>query len=258
MELSVEWSLFDVNFLFEQLLNSDLNSVSTTSQIFEFSNINITDKCPADIEKELNYYLREVYPLSADNNESEINNIPNLNKIKYSRQYAIEVVSKDLVKSLQTFISKSRNHPKFSLSSDILSEQLNNNNSTNSDCFTIKCKKSINNVDTENNGYVMTTAAQELFDDWIIGQNLKEYDYKFLDDFENITNETLTNPTYNLEENQIEVLNIEKENPNPIIENITKDVVVENITEDNVINQNTSNIIEKPKPKKKSRKSGFR
>ncbi|CAB5194356.1 unnamed protein product [Rhizophagus irregularis] len=260
LELSVEWSLFDVNFLFEQLLNSDFNSAPTTSQIFEFSNINITDKCPADIEKELNCYLRKVYPLSADNNESgEINNIPNLNKIKYSRQYAIEVVSKDLVKSLQTFISKSRNCPKFSLSSDILSEQQPiNNNSTNSDCFTIKCKKSINNADTENNGYVMTTAAQELSDDWIIGQDLKEYDYKFLDDFENITNEALTNPTYKLEENQIEVHNIEKENPNPIIENINKDIVVENITEDNVINQNTSNIIEKPKPKKKSRKSGFR
>jgi hypothetical protein len=270
LELTVEWSLFDVNFLFEQLLNNDFNSAPTTSQIYGFSNINLNDKYPADIEKEFSYYLQKVYPLSADNNESDINTIPNLNKIRRSRQYAIEEVSKDLVKSSQTFISKSRNSPKFSLSSDFLSEQQsinnNNNNSMNSDYFTIKCKKSINNVGTlekENNGYVMTTAAQELFDDWIIGQNLKEYDYKFNENYENII-ETLTIPTNNLEENIIE-----KENPNPIIiENITEDIliiekenpnsIIENVTKDNVINQNTSNIIENPKPKKKSRKSGFR
>jgi hypothetical protein len=243
LELSIEWSLFDVNFLFEQLWNEDLNSALTISQICGFPNINITDKCPADIEKEFNDYLQKAYPLSSNLLHSVIDD-----KIKHSHQHAIDEVSRDLVKCSQSFISKRQSCSKFSLSSDFLSERNLINSSTNSS-FAIKCKKLIDNIGTlekGNDGYIMLTATQELFNDWIIGQNLKEYDYRFLDNFENITEIT-------------EIINISEKNQrealfNDILE--TKNSALESTTEYEDTYQNTSNILEKPK--KKSRKSGFR
>ena len=64
MELSIEWSLIDINFLFEQLCNENLNSALTISPIYGFPNIDITDKYPADIEKGFNHCLQKAYSLN--------------------------------------------------------------------------------------------------------------------------------------------------------------------------------------------------
>ncbi|CAG8509980.1 15883_t:CDS:10 [Funneliformis mosseae] len=260
LELFVEWSLFDVNLLFEHLWNEDLNSALTISQIYGFPNINVT-KNPADIEKDIKFYLQKAYPLSA-NKSGVLENTDVDDQIKRSRQNAIDEVSRDLVECSQSFISKPQKCLKFLLSSDLLPEQNSINDLANSDIFTIKCKKPIND-----DGYVMSTAAQELFDDWIIDQNLEEYDYRFLED---VIEKSKTSISI-LETEQEEALLNETENPS--IGNI-EGYESTNFMENEVSNRaESSRITLQPalnaseggglnkileKPKKKKRRSGFR
>jgi hypothetical protein len=278
--LSIEWSLFDVNFLFEQLCNEDLNSALIISQICGFPNIDIIDKHPADIEKGFNYYLQKTYPLNNDESNNIAvnfsNEIPHStidDQIKRGRQYAIDEVSRDLIKCSQAFISRSQNCPKFLLSSDFLPER-SISDLTNHNPFAIKCKRPIDNIGTSNreNDHI-SIAAQELFNDWVIGQKLKEYDYRFFDEVENLTNMSTT-PLGTLKKNQEEALFSETlEMKNPVIEDITGYEFSNVITNKTLIQVESSlNISQSTldtsedihqdtsleKPKKKSRRSGFR
>ena len=265
LELSIEWSLFNINFLFDQLLNQGFNSALTISQIYGFPNIDLTNNHPANIEKALNYCLQKAYPFPSDNNENDAAVYSSVDdRVKRSRQYAIDEVSRDLVICSQAFNSKLQSCSEFSLSSDFLSI----NGSTNSGLFAIKCKIPIDDIGISE--YVMSTTSQELFDDWTIGQNLEEYDYK-LDGFENIIG-TSTSSLNILEKSQEEtsfndtseyefssvIANKAINNSLTRVEsssNISKSTL--NISEDaHKDRQEQSNALEKPK--KKSRRSGFR
>ncbi|CAI2192738.1 10722_t:CDS:2, partial [Funneliformis geosporum] len=88
-------------------------------------------------------------------------------QIKRSRQDAIDEVSRDLVDCSPTK-------------------------------FRIKCKKNqLTKMEgtsgKENDGYVMSTAAKELFDDWVIDQSLEEYDYRFLEDIMETSKASINN-----------------------------------------------------------------
>ncbi|CAG8700878.1 16580_t:CDS:10 [Cetraspora pellucida] len=212
VEISIDWTNIDLNALLEQLsiVSDKFCSSSTVPKIYGFPYFIVTDDNQYEEVNDINAALRNTYPLPLRNQDDEPKDILQkkiidfLNGTYYSetndktqclREFAIEELIRDLTFSSHALVSKYEHNSEYSLSSNFLPMSKVTPIFEPFETFSIKCdisRKGKNKLSQVDKLFELTPTVQALFDDWIIGQDVKEYEYHYRRVNNKLVQETMT------------------------------------------------------------------
>ncbi|RIB06744.1 hypothetical protein C2G38_2216286 [Gigaspora rosea] len=210
VEISIDWTNVDLDSLLEQLsmVSNNFCSSSIVPKIYGFPYFIVTDDDQDYKVEDIYAALRNAYPLPLSNQDKESESklqkkiIDYLNgsyhletndEIQHLREFAIEELIRDLSFSSHVLVSKYENNSKYSLSSNFLPMSKVTPIFEPFEIFSIKCDISHKNkIPQLDKSFELTPAVQALFDDWIIGQDVKEYEYHYRRVNDKLIQETMT------------------------------------------------------------------
>ncbi|CAG8566796.1 34933_t:CDS:10, partial [Gigaspora margarita] len=212
VEISIDWTNVDLDSLLEQLSmvsNNFCSSSTIVPKIYGFPYFIVTDDDQYYKVEDIYAALRNAYPLPLSNNQDKelksklkkkiidyLNGSYKLetnDKIQHLREFAIEELIRDLSFSSHVLISKYEHNSKYSLSSKFLPMSKVTPMFEPFETFSIKCDISRKNKSPQlDKSFELTPTVQALFDDWIIGQDVKEYEYHYRRVNDKLIQETMT------------------------------------------------------------------
>ncbi|CAG8492893.1 28475_t:CDS:1 [Dentiscutata erythropus] len=199
VDISIDWTNVDLDAVLEQLsiVSDNFCSSSTIPKIYGFPHFIVTDDDQYVKVNDIHATLRNAYPLPLRNQGRESKaklqkkikdflngsyNPETNDRIQHLREFAIEELIRDLSFSSHTLVSKYEYNSRYSLSSDFLPMSKVTPTLEAFEPFSIKCdisRKSKNKSLQLDRSFELTPTVQALFDDWIIGQDVKEYEYHY-------------------------------------------------------------------------------